>query len=521
MAGPASAAPLASKPVPPKDLINLRNPKNGEVYRFSCKTCIDGHRAPLCDPNKHYGKVVFRRPNPGRPARQCGHPKQAQCDCLAKRTLCCKLTDDEWEQVREGKVVTVTMYDSLDDLNHSALEAQPPQPMAFPTLPQRGPIMYHPYSNVRMQMMGIGGPQGNVDPPNDPFDWNGMAPRRMPANSAATRSRRQGSNPSSLHQSAPTSGPTDHLDQLHTFQANPQPLEDLHRTAQHAQFGQFQVDMPNSMEMHSRRPAFGRLDTRTPLATPGPPSEVSTPIENSAVALHRQLSIHQELSQLSPAMQECYLRNSSPIDAMSFSPSVAMSPVSDMDIGMGGLEVPTPPPTQSCCSRSPRPPRQVTQRVIGQWPMPPADPRSQFPCPNCASTMCTCSNCPSTMQSLSGGGAWAQACGRQGHLDNPFPPAFSAQLLQNGHASEGDGHVMDDVEKFALSPTEAKLPVHLMADHVTEEKIPIHLMAGHGPNGHGITTTSVSNPDLTADATVNPSMLQYQGGDHGMHWSGF
>lgn len=109
--------PSPSKTPSPKDLITLRNAKNGETYKFACSTCINGHRAPLCDPRKHRGKVMFRRPAPGRPARQCGHPKAAQCDCLAKRTLCCMLTPEEWDQVELGLLVSVPMYDSEADLN--------------------------------------------------------------------------------------------------------------------------------------------------------------------------------------------------------------------------------------------------------------------------------------------------------------------------------------------------------------------------------------------------------------------
>ncbi|KAG8628086.1 hypothetical protein KVT40_003959 [Elsinoe batatas] len=425
MASIKTEAPTtAGKPTPPKDLINLRNQKNGEVYRFSCRTCIDGHRAPLCDPKKHRGKIMYRRPNPGRPARQCGHPKSVQCDCLAKRTLCCYLSSEEWDQVQEGKIITVAMFDSTEDLEASqgkiGTNASSPGSTGSPVrVPQNTPFVAPSPSTATFQMFGVGGPQGNHEPAVDPFAWNGVAQQIM------------------SHQQSPVDGPSPtSMQNMHTFQAVPPPGADALRSSvpTQSQFGQFQVTLPPVLTPGSTTSGpYGAYTTRTPSGSINYPTpDPSTPIDPHMVALQRQMSSNLELNHMEPVMQHHHTNDMTPrmppMDHAAFSPPIMTPESMHIEMSMPGMDqtvaAPAMRPSQSCCSEKSKSPAPQMQ-IFDSYMYPGSAPSSQFPCPSCASTLCTCANCPSTMQSFEFGGAWAQACGRTGHLESPFPNAFS------------------------------------------------------------------------------------------------
>ncbi|KAG9691412.1 hypothetical protein KCU95_g9595, partial [Aureobasidium melanogenum] len=87
----------------PKDLIRVRNKLNGKTYKFACGTCISGHRAPHCDPKKHFDKILFRRPDPGRPPRDCGH---------------------SWVELQSGRVPTAVMYSNQRELEEAMKNAE-------------------------------------------------------------------------------------------------------------------------------------------------------------------------------------------------------------------------------------------------------------------------------------------------------------------------------------------------------------------------------------------------------------
>ncbi|KAK8214722.1 hypothetical protein M8818_002302 [Zalaria obscura] len=111
---------------------------------------------------------MYRRPAPGRPARQCGHPKSAQCDCLAKRTLCCTLTSSQWDMVEQGQIVAVAMYDSREDLelatqhrHHSVSSVSTPgSNQDVGSMGTGTPYQTPPYQVPRLPIFGVGGPQG-------------------------------------------------------------------------------------------------------------------------------------------------------------------------------------------------------------------------------------------------------------------------------------------------------------------------------------------------------------------------
>ncbi|KAF4554981.1 Hypothetical protein D9617_3g020500 [Elsinoe fawcettii] len=428
MAAIKSEAPSANKPTPPKDLINLRNLKNGEVYRFSCRTCIDGHRAPLCDPKKHRGKVMYRRPNPGRPARQCGHPKSVQCDCLAKRTLCCTLSSDEWDEVTDGKVVTVAMYDSLEDLEtaQGKIRTTAPSPGSSAS-PARGsssiPSAMPTPPATRFQMFGVGGPHGNVEPSADPFAWSGTAPIMN----------------AQQHSPIDVPSPTN-MQNVHTFQTMPPPGSDHARPQPQvqAQFGQFQVTLPPVHTPGSvTSEPYGSYAARTPSSSVSYPlHDPGTPLDHHVVALQRQLSSNLDISQIHPAIQSHYTNGMTPrtmsIEHSAFSPPIMTPESMHIDVTLPGMAetiaAPATRPSQSCCSKKSKQPQQM--QMFDSYMYPGSAPSQQFPCPSCASTLCTCSNCPSTMQSFEYGGAWAQACGRTGHLESPFPNGFSFPVVE-------------------------------------------------------------------------------------------
>ncbi|KAG9656400.1 hypothetical protein KCU69_g15873, partial [Aureobasidium melanogenum] len=87
----------------PKDLIRVRNQFNGKIYKFACGTCISGHRAPHCDPKKHFDKILFRRPDPGRPPRDCGH---------------------SWGELQSGRIPTAVMYSNQRELEEAMKNAE-------------------------------------------------------------------------------------------------------------------------------------------------------------------------------------------------------------------------------------------------------------------------------------------------------------------------------------------------------------------------------------------------------------
>lgn len=402
------------------------------LTRWHSRTCIDGHRAPLCDPKKHRNKIMYRRPNPGRPARQCGHPKSVQCDCLAKRTLCCVLTNEQWDEVTEGKIVTVAMYDSMEDLDNAQGKVRDNAPSpASAASPARGSSNLASGAptpqNTRFQMFGVGGPHGTVEQPMDPFAWSGIAPEIL-----------------SHHQSpidvpSPTS-----VQNMHTFQAMPSTRSERAHSSSHTQpqFGQFQVSLPPA----AQTPGSISSGPYTPYGHMTPSSatsysmdDPSTPLDARVVALQRQMSSNLDLSHMNSGMPSPYT-NGQPrtmsMDPTTISPPI-MSPQSmHIDMSMPpmlqNMPAPAPRPSQSCCSKKSKQPRPQMQ-MFDSYMYPGSAPSQQFPCPSCASTLCTCSNCPSTMQSFEFGGAWAQACGRTGHLDNGFPTslAFAAQEMHS------------------------------------------------------------------------------------------
>ena len=135
-----------------KNLIQVRDEETGAVYHFACRTCINGHRAPSCNPAKHRGKILMRRPPPGRPANNCDHSKGANCGCN-DRNLCTRLTEEQWDEVCEGKIATARMYRTLEELEARPIKIEPATP--------RAPSVSH----VQQQTLAI----RSVPPPqNDP-----------------------------------------------------------------------------------------------------------------------------------------------------------------------------------------------------------------------------------------------------------------------------------------------------------------------------------------------------------------
>lgn len=401
------------------------------------KTCIDGHRAPLCDPKKHRNKIMFRRPAPGRPPRQCGHPKSLGCDCLSKRTLCCVLSNDQWDRVERGEIVSVHMYNNsaeLEEGQHQMHELRrdstpyqetPSHPsISGPTNPIQQSMPFRQPPVPRFQMFGVGGPQGDSAVPQaDPFAWTGIAPQAE-----------------HILQGFPLSGEGQSSSQ---FQ-NP---GDSFGVPVGSSGGVLPYGMPRGSVSHQSTPSAGWQVPRPEYlnfnATQHSSGQV-TPLGNINLNQFSLPDMVHAAFPSQPLAPSENLAHNVPTNAyndfiMPQQSSMSMDDFAmDMDLSSQDRQAmaPAAEPTQSCCSSKRRAPAPMQTYHNFQYPG--APPSQQFPCPRCASTMCTCNNCPEVMQSAEQNGAWARACGRGGHLDagsfaiNTAPPPvqFQPQVQQ-------------------------------------------------------------------------------------------
>lgn len=326
----------------------------------------------MCDPRKHRGKIMFRRPAPGRPARQCGHPKSAQCDCLAKRTLCCVLTVSEWDLVEAGQIVRVPMYDSREDLD-----------AAQQSLRQSISLMSDTATNDSFSSVSTPAPQlQQFEPGPDSFLWAGDVTQFSPFQSNFVP---QPSLP--FHQQNQYQQPL-----LEQVQA--QVLQQQQQQQQQQQL--HQQSAPHTPGWLQPRPEY--LPFNSPHVPAGPRD---LPFESLRFD---QMNLTQQIQPYP-----------SPLPIMQESNPALQPPAHLQDV------------TQSCCSSKRAPPQQMNQ--FSNFIFPRSAPTQQFPCPRCASTMCTCLECPEVMQGGNMNGAWSNACGRAGHLDaNDFPPTPQQQL---------------------------------------------------------------------------------------------
>ncbi|KAG9689336.1 hypothetical protein KCU95_g9691, partial [Aureobasidium melanogenum] len=191
----------ARKEKSPKDLIRIQNQLNGKTYKFACHTCIMGHRAPHCDPKKHFDKILFRRPEPGRPPRDCGHSVTPGCDCKASRELCCQLTKAQWATLQAGGVPVAVMYNSQRELEEAMKDAERQEFRAREqanmyayqqnALPYRGPSPGMPFGFPDPMVQYNQYPPFSPQPPNQlgsisyhpaptMFDHSGYQPQFQP-----------------------------------------------------------------------------------------------------------------------------------------------------------------------------------------------------------------------------------------------------------------------------------------------------------------------------------------------------
>lgn len=319
---------------------------------------------------------MFRRPAPGRPARQCGHPKAAQCDCLAKRTLCCVLTSEQWDQVEAGHQVHVQMYDTREELDaaqqRGALYSQPTSPFT--------PVSNGSFSSApdpplvpRSQMFGVGGPQGNAVPGPHPLNWTTDVPH-VPIYQPSPQ----------FQQFSPA-----HTPGIPGSVSQPPvpPVQWLQPRPEYLPFHQPQYLVgPETMRLEQMH-----LNPEMPISQPFVPPNFTT---SPAAPFYQSVPL--------PAMRDFEMETETQFD-----PSQPPNPIQNV--------------TQSCCSA--KAPQRQQVHPFQNWTFPPSAPTQQFPCPRCASTMCTCTNCPEVMQDLNQNGAWSRQCGRDGHLDaNEFIP---------------------------------------------------------------------------------------------------
>ncbi|GAB7340219.1 hypothetical protein MBLNU457_6685t1 [Dothideomycetes sp. NU457] len=101
--------------------------EQGDVHRFSCRPCVDGHRAPKCGLFKHMGpnRVYVRKPEPGRPNLTCPHAGRNGCKCVENRHMACQPTPYQMVQLRAGHQVNVEMWTKYEVLEQYNLSMDP------------------------------------------------------------------------------------------------------------------------------------------------------------------------------------------------------------------------------------------------------------------------------------------------------------------------------------------------------------------------------------------------------------
>ncbi|THV88518.1 hypothetical protein D6D27_07217 [Aureobasidium pullulans] len=353
-----------------KDLITIRDVNTRLKHKFACNTCIQGHRAPLCDPSKHRNKILFRRPTPGRPARSCGHTHLPHCECRASRKLCCSLTNDQWDLLIDGGLPEAVMYDSQKALEDAWAAAQAPSNFSMYQYGQMMP--YRPAPNVGTPMWpGPMGPYGQslANPPGY-LAYPPALPSVYP--------------PSTHH-------PAYHV---------PTPWDGPNNNQVYG--GQMNGEQMNVGQMHETQMNIAQMNAAQSTHT------------YTNFAADTTASLH-----LSEGMP--FLPTFTPYTAqasMALPDEFTMDMINEERIAAQ----PSSNPTQSCCSSrsQPQQPQQPMMQTMQPSYFPTADPRHQFPCMRCASSDCTCENCPEVRQTSTG--AWSQACGRGGHLDSTIHP---------------------------------------------------------------------------------------------------
>lgn len=353
---------------------------------------------------------MFRRPAPGRPARQCGHPKAAKCDCLAKRTLCCALTSEQWDQVVEGQIIKVSMFDSRDELDAAQMQQQAhPQPTPHTLLDSANTYTNSSFSSAstpapdpRIQMYVATGSQGSIQHETDIFPWPGET-GQMPVHELPSQ-----------YQQIPHRPPI--------AQAVP-PYQQFNDTLQ-GQVSGITQPSPHHSGSVPQTPWPQPRPEYMPFHSPHYPARhdaqfEATELEHMHLSPQPQIAPQQHFAIPTPHSQ--YNVNVAmpqyfdPVDL----PAVSNFPM-DRNPPTQHFEPAQPPNptsavTQSCCSGKRSQPTAMND--FSNWHFPASAPTQQFPCPRCASTMCTCTDCPEVMQSVEQNGAWARACGRAGHLD--------------------------------------------------------------------------------------------------------
>ena len=364
---------------------------------------------------------MFRRPAPGRPARQCGHPKAAQCDCLAKRTLCCVLSHEQWDFVEQGQIVQVAMYDSREDLdaaqhsNSISAQSTPPSFLdsaSTPLTTTSTPMAHEPYLSTstpvpvsQLQMFATGASPTDSKPVVDSFGFYGNG-SQLPMHDMAAQYQ------------AP---------QANVFIPQPSaPYQPFYRSYDHQSSGSMHTDMQRGSISQQSPPQTLWPQPRPEYMPYDQPHFVPPPQDPQLEALKlERMHLSPDLQALQQFTPSSHISQFSPSALPSIYQPLPMPTMHDFtldsDIPMQIDFDPAQPPspiqevTQSCCSSKRTQPHP--SQSLPEWRYPPSAPTQQFPCPRCASTMCTCTNCPEVMQNPLLDGAWARACGRSGHLD--------------------------------------------------------------------------------------------------------
>ena len=341
--------------------IKVIDSQTGQTHYFACRSCIDGHRAPKCNPRKHRGKVLYRRTPPGRPARSCEHTTSQSCDCAGKRNLLCVLSETQWDKVVQGSVVVADMYSTLAELNAALLFNSCDSPA------NKTWSIDHSEAQTPASTDTSGyTPMSHAD------EWSEPAPQTHPLVTNASQIAPDTFSPigSGFY---PEQYPTGMIGDSHSVY---QPTNFASPQTWYNPSTQGQASMPTQIVdraqlVHnnaSMLPSNGAVSRSCCSSRSTPTPSTSTP----------------ELSHLP-------YRHPAQFTAM---PPIPFFPTSNFEPGPPAIPQPS-----------------------FNFNLPPAPPSQQFPCHSCGSMQCACTNCPVTMQTMYSNGSWARGCARTSHFD--------------------------------------------------------------------------------------------------------
>jgi len=351
--------------------IRVVDRQTGQTHYFACRSCIDGHRAPKCNPRKHRGKVLYRRTPPGRPARSCEHTTSQNCDCAGRRNLLCVLSETQWDKVVQGSVVVAEMYSTLAELNEALLSKTCNSP-AITTSSIDLSLGRHFDDRVEAQTPASTD-TSSYTPMSQAEDWL---------------------EPALQTHSLLTNG----------SQMTPDPFSPMDT-------GFYPEQYPTGMISNSHS-VYQPTDFSSPQSWNH--SSIQSPLPPPAQTIHQAQLSHNNagiLPENGNGNRSCCSSRSKP------APNISTPEISNLPYRHPAQFTAMPSvPFFQTSNYEPGP--SVPPQPSFNFNLPSAPPSQQFPCHSCGSMQCSCTNCPVTMQTMYSNGSWARGCARTSHFDH-------------------------------------------------------------------------------------------------------